>query len=103
MVADKRDAALRPLRLAALAARRATSPVVCATVEEQGRAVSLLHRTAECGGGGRPRSGLTEGAQSHRTAPIASTLAAVALAACTVGPNYQAPALPTPPAYQESG
>ena len=45
-------AALRPLRQSA--ARTATSPVVFATVEEQDRATSLLHRTEECGGGGPP-------------------------------------------------
>jgi len=29
--------------------------------------------------------------------------AAATLAACTVGPNYKAPEMPTPPAYQETG
>jgi hypothetical protein len=38
-------------------ARRATSPVVFATVEERDRATSLLPRTEECGGGGPPAAG----------------------------------------------
>src|SRR5579862_3924570 len=47
--------------------RRATSPVLCGTVEEQGQRNLLLHRVAERnGGGGRSRSGLTEGAQGRR-------------------------------------
>jgi hypothetical protein len=64
--ATQRASALRPLRLVALAARRSTSPVVCATVEERDRAASLLPRTEECGGGGPPRaSAVVEGAQSR--------------------------------------
>src|SRR6185437_16649724 len=50
-------------RLVALVARRSTSPVRFGTVEERDRATPLLHRRADDGGGGRPRSGLTEGAQ----------------------------------------
>jgi NodT family efflux transporter outer membrane factor (OMF) lipoprotein len=37
-----------------------------------------------------------------RTQLSAALIAAAALAACTVGPNYKAPELPTPPAYQEA-
>ncbi len=46
-----------------------------------------------------PRKG--EGGASLRAA--GAFLAAAALAACTVGPNYNTPAVPTPPAYQETG
>jgi len=61
-------AALRPLRQSA--SRPATSPVVCATVEERGGAISLLHRTEEYGGGGSARyqRDETEGAQCRATA-----------------------------------
>src|SRR6185312_4931690 len=56
---ERRTSALRPLRRAP----RATSPVLFGTGEERSGAISLLHRREDDGGGVRPRSGLTEGAQ----------------------------------------
>ena len=38
-----------------------------------------------------------------RTRSSVALLAAAALAACTVGPNYKTPQMPTPAAYQETG
>jgi NodT family efflux transporter outer membrane factor (OMF) lipoprotein len=48
----------------------------------------------------RVTSGAARGRASLRWSGLA---AAAALAACTVGPNYKTPDLPTPPAYQETG
>src|SRR5437764_5263786 len=58
-------AALRP-SVTRCCAASATSPVpLRSTVEKQDQGALLLHRPEEVGGGGRPRSGLTQGAQGR--------------------------------------
>src|SRR6185312_11536298 len=55
-IREQTPTALRPLRLAALAARRATSPALCCAVEERSVATALLHRREDDGGGGPRRA-----------------------------------------------
>src|ERR1700739_1606234 len=39
---------------------------------------------------------------AHVSHIIAGSLVCLAIAGCTVGPNYHRPAVPTPPAYKEA-
>ena len=77
MARVERAAALRPLRLDALVARRSTSPASLRYAgEEQDRAVSLL--TRETGEGDRGcEADVVEGAQSRQLRQIPIALVAV--------------------------
>src|SRR6185437_2727244 len=87
---DALPISLRPLRLVALVARRSTSPVVCATVEERDGAASRLHRTEECGGDGARREAASDGGGARRR-PRWKTLAHRRRARHLLGPAPTSP------------